>query len=98
MLDLRKHEEKYYELTWFDGTIIHIRTPKEKIFRDVINTSESDYATQLDDIKKLVMNIINNNKEGFVMTEADYDDKFTLEMIAIFLNDFTAEMIEKLGE
>ena len=98
MLDLTTINS-FYELKWFDGTVLHLPKPSEKFLRRISALDESDLSEmdQLEEVKKITWDIIKQNTDDRKFTKAELEqcDAIVASMI---LRDYMQEVENRLGE
>ena len=98
MLDLTTINS-FYELKWFDGSVLHLPKPSEKVLRQISALDDEGLTEleQMDEIKKIVWDIIKQNDEGRKFTKADLEqcDAIVASMI---MKDYMQEVERRLGE
>lgn len=98
MLDLTQMNS-FYELKWFDGTVLHLPKPSEKFLRKISSLDNEDLTEieQMEEVKKLTWEIIRQNDEGrkFTAKELEQCDAIVASLI---IKDYMAEVERRLGE
>ena len=89
----------FYELKWFDGTVLHLPKPSEKVLRRVSSLDDSGLTEleQMDEIKKIVWDIIRQNDEGRKFTAKDLEQCDAL-VASMIMKDYMEEVERRLGE
>lgn len=90
----------FYELKWFDGATLHLPKPTEKLLRKIAALDNNEELTELElleEVKKIVWDIIKGNLEGRKFTKAELEqcDAIVSSMI---LRDYMQEVENRLGE
>ena len=98
MLDLSTINS-FYELKWFDGEIIHLPKPPEKLFREIaaLDASGMTDLEQMDEIKRLVWEILKKNDDGRKFTKAELEQCDGL-VCSMIIRDYMDEAYKRLGE
>lgn len=97
MLDLTTIN-KFYELKWFDGTVLSFDKPKEAFLREMVKLEKiKDTEEQIEKTKEITYKLLVTNLEGKKFTKAEKDilDMFTCLEI---LKDYMKEVELRLGE
>ncbi len=93
MIDLQAFKEVTEETKLFDGSIIHLKKPTQKIIIDMMafekNMKNADEQTALKEINKLLLIILNNNTENKLF-EVEYIQKyFTFDTMLAFIKAYS---------
>ena len=97
MLDLTKQRNDY-ELKWFDGEIIHLPLPTQEMLLKVLKLEDvEDLEKQMDELIKIVKELLQNNREGRVFTEEDFS-LLDLNIINLLMEDYMNSINQQLGE
>lgn len=96
MLDL-SGINRFYELKWFDGTSVWLKKPTEAMLRKVSALEGRDHFEALDELKKIVIDLILDNEEGRKFPQEEIDQLDGMLCMMIF-EDYTKETNKRLGE
>lgn len=98
MLDLSTINS-FYELKWFDGTVLHLPKPSEKFLRQISALDEQDMTEleQMEELKKITWEIIRQNDEGRKFTKAELEQCDAI-VASLIIKDYMAEVEKRLGE
>ena len=98
MLDLSKIYH-FYELTWFDGSVIHLPKPSEAFLRKIAAFDDMDIpeVEKLQEVKNMAWELLKKNDEGRKFTKAELEkcDSWVASMI---IKDYLSEAEKRLGE
>ena len=98
MLDLSTINS-FYELKWFDGTILHLPKPSEKFLRRISALDDQDLTEleQMDEVKKITWELIRQNDEGRKFTAKELEECDAI-VASVIIKDYMAEVERRLGE
>jgi len=99
MLDLSVFQREYWEVKLFDGSIIHISKPSQRLVIDMmavqqtfadLNTNPDKYTVEdiLKEFNDILMKILNNNKEEKKFTIKYIEQNFDLEIGNVFISEY----------
>ena len=93
MLDLQAFQQRTYEVKLFDGEIIKLTKPSQKLVIDIIAYEEkmkdkSNIRNILDSFVSLIVDILNTNLEGRKFTRAYVEKYFSFELGMVFLEGY----------
>lgn len=97
MLDLTQIKN-FYELKWFDGTILHLRKPSQAMMKRMAALQEvKNLDTQIDEIMDITYSIIENNNEGKVLSDAD-KELIDFSLASLIIKDYMTKVQEEMGK
>ena len=98
MLDLTTINS-FYELKWFDGTLLHLPKPSEKFLRKISALDEQDLTEmeQMEELKKITWDLIRQNDEGRKFTAKDLEECDAI-VASLIIKDYMAEVERSLGD
>lgn len=100
MFDLSVLKEKSFELKLFNGEVIHIKRPSQKMVIDMMGY-EDDFKSEKDSKKKIasltamVIDILNNNIEQQKFNKAYVESNFDFNLALLLIQnymEFVAEL------
>ena len=85
MLDLSVLKEKVWDVKLFDGEVLHIKRPSQKMVIEMMGYEETfkkqkDAKKTIGTFTKMILDILNHNTEGRVFTEEYIDENFDLTL------------------
>jgi hypothetical protein len=96
MLDLTTINS-FYELKWFDGTVLHLPKPTEAFLRKISALEELTEMEQIEEVKKITWELIKQNDEGRKFTKAELEQCDAI-VASLIIKDYMAEVEKRLGE
>ena len=101
MLDLAK-EKKWYEVKWFNGTILKLPILSQQEltndFAYIMTLLDSEEVEkQAEGLMSFVKELIKRNKDGIVLKDEDYRE-LDLDLIRLLIEDYYQFMDDLLGE
>jgi len=107
-VDLRNWCQGDFELTWLDGTVLHIPVPPQNKLNKIVecvnamsNLNESDIL-QKEKILELIIScfydIVNSNKELKFYSEDDIKNTLTIGMCIFMIEEYTKYVSGVLGK
>jgi hypothetical protein len=96
MLDLTTINS-FYELKWFDGTVLHLPKPAEAFLRKISALEELTEMEQIEEVKKITWELIKQNDEGRKFTKAELEQCDAI-VASLIIKDYMAEVEKRLGE
>lgn len=96
MLDLTTISS-FYELKWFDGTVLHLPKPTEAFLRKISALDELNEMEQIEEVKKITWELIKQNDEGRKFTKAELEQCEAI-VASLIIKDYMAEVEKRLGE
>lgn len=96
MLDLTTISS-FYELKWFDGTVLHLPKPTEAFLRKISALEELTEMEQIEEVKKITWELIKQNDEGRKFTKAELEQCDAI-VASLIIKDYMAEVEKRLGE
>lgn len=96
MLDLTKITS-FYELKWFDGTVLHLPKPTEAFLRKISALEELTEMEQIEEVKKITWELIKQNDEGRKFTNKELEPCDAI-VASLIIKDYMAEVEKRLGE
>lgn len=96
MLDLTTINS-FYELKWFDGTVLHLPKPTEAFLRKISALDELTEMEQIEEVKKITWELIKQNDEGRKFTKAELEQCDAI-VASLIIKDYMAEVEKRLGE
>lgn len=98
MLDLTTISS-FYELKWFDGTVLHLPKPTEAFLREIsaLDDQELTELEQLEKVKQLTWDILKKNDEGRKFTKAELEECDVI-VASMIMKDYMQEVEKRLGE
>ena len=96
MLDLTTINS-FYELKWFDGTVLHLPKPTEAFLRKISALEELTEMEQIEEVKKITWELIKQNDEGRKFTKAELEECDAI-VASLIIKDYMAEVEKRLGE
>jgi len=93
MIDLQAFKETTEELKLFDGEIVNLKKPTQKLIIDMMAFEDSvkkkNNVNIMDTLGKLLLSILNNNIEN-KQFKIDYiNENFTPETMMIFMKSYS---------
>lgn len=96
-LDLSVYEQKYLDLILFDKSIIHLKKPTQRLAIEMASLPqyllEIDLNVIVTALNDVLINILNNNREGRIFTLADIDN-WEIELKNAVLEAYQAFLFE----
>lgn len=83
MLDLSKRRKQYFDLVLHDGTKLQIPPPSRRIYGEMLEISKKEIPDE-EELGRLVTMVLQTNKQGIEITQAQVD-AFDLDDMATFL-------------
>lgn len=98
MLDLTTIRS-FYELKWFDGTVLHLPKPTEAFLRKISALDDQGLTEmeQIEEVKKITWELIKQNDEGRKFTKAELEQCDAI-VASLIIKDYMAEVEKRLGE
>lgn len=98
MLDLTTINS-FYELKWFDGTVLHLPKPTEAFLRKISALDDQGLTEmeQIEEVKKITWELIKQNDEGRKFTKAELEECDAI-VASLIIKDYMAEVEKRLGE
>lgn len=98
MLDLTKITS-FYELKWFDGTVLHLPKPTEAFLRKISALDDQGLTEmeQIEEVKKITWELIKQNDEGRKFTNKELEPCDAI-VASLIIKDYMAEVEKRLGE
>ena len=96
MLDLTTINS-FYELKWFDGTVLHLPKPTEAFLRKISALEELTEMEQIEEVKQITWELIKQNDEGRKFTKAELEQCDAI-VASLIIKDYMAEVEKRLGE
>ena len=96
MLDLTTINS-FYELKWFDGTVLHLPKPTEAFLRKISALEELTEMEQIEGVKKIAWELIKQNDEGRKFTNKELEPCDAI-VASLIIKDYMAEVEKRLGE
>ena len=98
MLDLTTINS-FYELKWFDGTVLHLPKPTEAFLRKISALDDQGLTEmeQIEEVKKITCELIKQNDEGRKFTKAELEECDAI-VASLIIKDYMAEVEKRLGE
>ena len=96
MLDLTTINS-FYELKWFDGTVLHLPKPTEAFLRKISALDGLTEMEQIEEVKKITWELIKQNDEGRKFTKAELEQCDAI-VASLIIKDYMAEVEKRLGE
>jgi hypothetical protein len=98
MLDLTTINS-FYELKWFDGTVLHLPKPTEAFLRKISALDDQGLTEmeQIEEVKKITWELIKQNDEGRKFTKAELEQCDAI-VASLIIKDYMAEVEKRLGE
>lgn len=83
MLDLQSFKEKSFELKMFDGEILKIKRPSQKMVIEMMGYEDTfkknkNPKSMLDGFSSMILDILNNNLNDKKFTKEYVDEQFDL--------------------
>lgn len=93
MLDLQAFQQKTYEVRLFDGEVIKLTKPSQKLVIDILAYEEkmkdkSNVRNILDSFVSLIVDILNTNLEGRKFNRAYVEKFFSFELGMVFIEGY----------
>lgn len=103
MIDLGalKAQRKLYEIKLEDGSILHVKTPSQKMYVSMVNMSNIgnlNAIEQMDFVYEVCVDIFNNNTENRNFTKEEITEMFDFNIAAYIIQDYFKEINETLGK
>ena len=98
MLDLTTINS-FYELKWFDGTVLHLPKPTEAFLRKISALDDQGLTEmeQIEEVKKITWELIKQNDEGRKFTKAELEQCDAI-VASLIIKDYMAEVEKRLRE
>lgn len=93
MLDLQAFQSQTFEVKLFDGEIINLNKPSQKLVLDIIAYEEKmkdkkDVKKVINSFASLILDILNNNAEGIKFNREYVDTYFNFEIGMAFIKSY----------
>lgn len=93
ILDLQSFQQRTHEVRLFDGEVIRLTKPSQKLVIDILAYEEKMKASNntrdvLDSFASLIVDILNTNQEGRKFTRAYVDKYFNFEIGMVFVESY----------
>lgn len=88
---------RFYEMKWFDGTSVWLKKPTENMLRRVVALEQSEGLAPLDELKKIVLELVIDNEEGRKFPQEELDELDAVLCSMIF-KDYMEYVSARLGE
>lgn len=93
ILDLQSFQQRTHEVRLFDGEVIKLTKPSQKLVIDILAYEEkmkdtSNVKAVLDSFVSLIMDILNNNTEGRKFTRGYVEKYFSFELGMVFIQSY----------
>lgn len=101
ILDLQSFQQKTHEVRLFDGEVIKLCKPSQKLVIDIMAYEEkvkdtSNVKQVLDAFVSLLVDILNNNLEGRKFTRGYVEKYFSFDIGMVFLQSYI-EFIQEVN-
>lgn len=90
---------KFYEMKWFDGTLVWLKKPTEGLLRRIVALDDAGTAdlSALEELKKITIELILDNEEGRKFPQEELDELDAVLCSMIF-KDYMEYVTKRLGE
>lgn len=93
ILDLQSFQQRTHEVRLFDGEVIKLTKPSQKLVIDILAYEEkmkdtSNVKLVLDSFVSLIVDILNNNIEGRKFTRGYVEKYFNFEIGMVFIQSY----------
>lgn len=97
MLDLT-NIRSFYELKWFDGRVLHIRKPSQRLLEKMLSLENLNHEEQLVCYWELIRDILNSNTDNIIFSNEELEKELDIELSQVIIEDYLNTVLKKLGE